>query len=330
MPGKHKKGGGAGRGRGNFKQSRRKEREKKFTDDRFASDMKAAVNDIETDVYVAAFPFPLGMWDLEQCDPKKCTGRKLCRKGFVKTLKLQQKFNGVVLSPVGEKCVSRQDREIVLANGIAVVDCSWARLEDTPFSRMRTNHPRLLPYLIATNPINYGRPCKLSCVEAFAATLYITGFKDLGAILMKRFKWGHTFYEVNGELLEKYYQCEDSGEVVAAQHRYLEEVQRESSANKAVDWTIIDPELDFCNPNRGAGKYTEESSDEDDDDNRSDDECDESADEEDVIDSPEGASDDEPSDESNDDNNIHVGDENDKSGNDLNKDKDNSINDNNG
>ena len=74
------------------------------------------------------------MWDLGHCDKKRCTGTRLMRLHVVSEMRLGTPFPGVILSPNGKRCVSVEDQELIAAKGLAVVDCSWNRLDDVPFS----------------------------------------------------------------------------------------------------------------------------------------------------------------------------------------------------
>ncbi|KAM6590408.1 hypothetical protein CsatA_013013 [Cannabis sativa] len=169
----------------------------------------------------------LAMWDFGQCDSKKCTGRKLSRFGLIKELRVNSGFGGIVLSPVGTQCVSREDYSLIHRKGLAVVDCSWARLDDVPFVKLRCSAPRLLPWLVAANPINYGRPCQLSCVEALSAALIICGEEETANLLLGKFKWGHAFLSLNRELLKAYSECENSAAIISVQNTWLSQ-QREA------------------------------------------------------------------------------------------------------
>ncbi|KAJ3195319.1 ribosome biogenesis protein tsr3 [Irineochytrium annulatum] len=173
------------------------------------------------------------MWDFDHCDPKRCSGKKLARIKVIRRLKVGQRFKGIVMTPKGKQSVSPADRDIVQSAGCCVVDCSWARIGEVPFEKIKSPNERLLPYLVAANPVNYGKPFKLNCAEALAAALFITGFDEYGHNLMSRFSWGHAFHNINKELFALYAECTDSADVVRCQNEYIERIEREALASKA-------------------------------------------------------------------------------------------------
>ncbi|XP_071450910.1 18S rRNA aminocarboxypropyltransferase [Hetaerina americana] len=192
---------------------------------------------------VTRAPFPVAMWDMEQCDPKKCSGRKLARHGLVRTLKIGQRFSGITLTPAAEKCISLSDRAIASELGVSVVDCSWAWVMNGenlsgPIKKAAPGrHPRLLPFLVAANPVNYGRPCQLSCVEAYAAAFYIMGYQREASLYLSKFKWGKSFIDLNKDILDEYAKCESGDDIIKAQETFLEkERQKREDRNDLPDY----------------------------------------------------------------------------------------------
>ncbi|CEF63818.1 Ribosome biogenesis protein TSR3 homolog [Strongyloides ratti] len=187
-------------------------------------------DDIDESVDISNFKMPciLKMFDYNQCDPKRCSGRKLMRFNLIELQKFSYKFPGLVLSPTGTSTLSPADRDFIIKNGLAVVDCSWNEVDNTPLNRVKAQEHRLLPFMIAANPVNYGKPCKLTCVEALAAGLYIIGERDAANVIMSKFKWGLNFIKMNKEALDLYANCKSSSEIIKAQEEYIEKITRES------------------------------------------------------------------------------------------------------
>jgi len=169
------------------------------------------------------------MWDFAQCDPTRCTGRKLERLHAISALAVKQRFPGISLSPKGTLTLSPADRQSIHDGGLAVVDCSWNKLGEVPWAKIRTGRERLLPFLVAANPVNYGRPYQLSCAEALAAGLYITGFVDQALDVMSNFRWGPTFLTTNKDLLDGYRVCADSDAVLAFQNSFVQDYEARRS-----------------------------------------------------------------------------------------------------
>lgn len=164
--------------------------------------------------------YPLLAYHLEQDDPKKCSARRLAKfeLATIVTSRRELPSTGILLDPEAEKALSREDAG---GSAIMAVDCSWKQAEEVFGSLQRRLPARALPFLVPANPVNYGKPTKLSTAEAFAAALYILGDVEGAEAVMSKFKWGPHFLQLNRQPLEDYRRAESSTEVVTAMRGYL-------------------------------------------------------------------------------------------------------------
>ena len=157
---------------------------------------------------------------LEECDPKRCTARKLLRFGLAEAAPRPGHLprGCAVLHPEGEHVLSPEDRGVAEAHGLAVVDSSWKR---GPVPRIPRHPSRALPFLVAANPVNYGKPFLLSSVEAFAGALWILGHPAQAEEILSKFGWGRQFLVLNQEPLDAYAVAPSRDGVLAAQAEFI-------------------------------------------------------------------------------------------------------------
>jgi pre-rRNA-processing protein TSR3 len=153
---------------------------------------------------------------LNQDDPTKCTAAKLVKFGIARQVR-QTSQKSIILNPFSEEFILKLDGDNL--DSITAIDCSW-ELAQKMFHRKFNGLSRKLPPLLAGNPVNYSKVGKLTTAEAIAAALYIIGFNDLANSVLNKFKWGHTFYELNQDLLKEYSGAKTGKELIAISKDY--------------------------------------------------------------------------------------------------------------
>lgn len=103
----------------------------------------------------------------------------------------------------------------------------------------RTKHlsPRsdvfTVPYLLPANPVNYGRPWRLNCVEALAACFAICGHHEWAEEILSTFSYGQAFLDINAGVLKRYAACTSEEEVKAAETAWLAKIETEYNDSRA-------------------------------------------------------------------------------------------------
>jgi pre-rRNA-processing protein TSR3 len=132
---------------------------------------------------------------------------------------------GYLLDPKSKIILGPEDRNLIsIGAAIVVLDCSWKRIDESleEIAGITKLEGRVLPALLAANPVSWGRVGRLSSVEAIAATLAILGHKEQAASILEPFQFGSQFLSLNREPLEAYAIAKSRDEVSGLQSEFFD------------------------------------------------------------------------------------------------------------
>ena len=158
----------------------------------------------------------LHVYHVGECAPKKCTSKKLAKFDLLRLYtKAWSLPKSLLLDPSSCTVLSPNDK----TKNLAAVDCSWDHYREV-FKDFKATDRRRLPYLLAANPINYGKPYHLTTAEALASALLVLGNNEQADMILNKFKWGLGFISLNSQALLDYSHAKDAKEVLLIERDY--------------------------------------------------------------------------------------------------------------
>lgn len=171
---------------------------------------------------------PVHVIHLNQDDPRKCTARIISSAGMAELHFSTDNApsRGVLLDPTSDMIQGPQDRRIIdIGGSVVALDCSWKQIFPSidTISSTTSLKRRMLPVLLAANPVSWGKPGRLSTAEAIAASLIILDRQSQGEKILSQLTYGNEFLKLNEQPLDAYRTAKSSEELVKMQWEFFDE-----------------------------------------------------------------------------------------------------------
>ena len=177
---------------------------------------------------LVADPIPLHIIHLSQDDPRKCTARKLASRGLANIHENNRRppRRGILLDPLAGVILGPADRAVIDAGAsLVALDCSWKQIVQS-LADIAARSPalagRTLPVVLAGNPVSWGKPGRLSTVEALSVSLILLGRRDQGEDILRPFSIGEQYLTLNRKPLEAYEEATSNSELVELQWEFFD------------------------------------------------------------------------------------------------------------